>query len=366
MKFTVKGGNKDIQKQLTTGEYSDQVKSMPSKPINGKLKVSLVKESEKKDEVKIEEKVNIKVKVEDKKEVKEEAVKKEVICPIEIDESLIKKEEITVSDVDMFNEALQKIKDIYNNTKDTSASEIMKNSILEIFGEDSEDKAEESEVVDESVYIERLIAKLKESKRYKIGFNYKNMNYDEEYNCLIIEFIPKIVEIKDNEEDDEEDIELFEENSIDFGFIIDNLVPFMQNAGYKVIKNDDAVIYNDCKFVASKVIDINTLFQNQEGNVIVVLDDNGNYITDENSNVICIDTIDDKSIESSSIVSTEWLNNVIDTIEQLESKESEDCEECGTETSIPVGVLPPSLSVNGVPVEEDVDEDNSEEEVEGE
>ena len=50
MRFTVKGGNKNIEKTLATGEYSDQVKSMPSKPINGKLKVSVVKESEKKDE----------------------------------------------------------------------------------------------------------------------------------------------------------------------------------------------------------------------------------------------------------------------------------------------------------------------------
>ena len=98
---------------------------------------------------------------------------------------------------------------------------------------------------------------------------------------------------------------------------------------------------------------------------VSLVDDEGNYYTTgEDNNIVAIDTIDDRSVESLSIVSKSWLDGITDQIKEMEEAEANNSEEAVEEpevaeennkerTGIPTGVLPPEVSVNGVSVEEE-------------
>ena len=81
--------------------------------------------------------------------------------------------------------------------------------------------------------------------------------------------------------------------------------------------------------------------------VIVIIDKDGNYLTMEDGNILAIDMIDDKSFDSLSIVSSEWLNKTLEeTKGKLEIRnmniEEVDNKELIETSNIPTGVLPPS------------------------
>ena len=71
--------------------------------------------------------------------------------------------------------------------------------------------------------------------------------------------------------------------------------------------------YGEPKFYAAKVTNIKDIFENGESEkVIVLINDNGQYVTTgHQNNIVAIDVIDDRSVDSISMVSAEWLSGIL-------------------------------------------------------
>lgn len=236
---------------------------------------------------------NRKMKEEGKKgEKTDKSEKKEVISPISFNESL-KKKTLTIDD---FDKKLEELLEIMNNVSDEEHKEIsleLTFALKDIF-KDALNLAKD-DLLNDVIEDEEFLDKLSKEK---------------------VEKIIKVLRAK-------------------FGF-------------------SDSDEIKDIKFFTGNITNIKDIFQDrQPGKILVLNDINGDYLTIGGS-IIAVDLVDDKSLDSLSIVSTQWLNNVL---KELSSKESEDDSEeevCDVETKeIPTGVMSPSMSVNGVPVNDE-------------
>lgn len=378
MEIEIKGGNKRANKSVVTGEYSNLEKKIPSKPIKGR--------DEKLSNTKIKEKAKTE---EAAKNTKNEIVedKKEAICPIEFDESLIKKDSVIINPLDRFKELVSEIENMVSENKENvkEFGEIIKSNFGNFFYEDEKPEKEESpslevlsklmikigkmmenlkyddSVTDSNEYktnlellvestplflLEKMVKRLLEDYYY-IGLKLERVNHLEDEEVTEIEITPQIM-VTDIENGEEKSYVLFED-TLKTIFIEDKNISYFSNNN----ENSEESSYGKCKFWAGKVINVKDLFEDEQpGKIIALIDEDGNYVTTgEENNIMAIDMIDDRSVQSSSIVSTQWLNETLEELAKYSADKSEVKEE---KVEIPTGVLPPTeeiKSVNGVPVE---------------
>ena len=408
MKVTIKGGSKEVNKSVNVGEYADLAKSMPSKPINMKKEEKetkdvypAVKVSVNKKVNKIrEEKVEVAVKEEKKIEVVTEPTpvpeitvadqrsKREVICPIEFDESLMNPVEKFKN---LINDALELMKDA-SEDKYEDMYLYLNNSLVDNFTvglvdlNESEEEEEGPEVtilsraadyinmsindhddefvkfvksIDEKA-VKKILAVLLNEELCSISFN-KVISFsceedEESGKYLVLEIAPKI-NFKSGDTLEIEDVFI--------GILPDDIINPISECGYVVFSNSKR--YTNFKYFPTKVINTKDIIPAAKSEkIIVIIDKDGNYLTMDNGNVIAIDMIDDKDLGSLSIVPADWLNKTLEKnneylneIEKLENSLSMDdeSEEKDEEISldpiiIPTGILPP-VGVNGVVVEEE-------------
>lgn len=279
MRIRTVGGTKKNVKVEENPVVKEDVKSMPSKPLNGR-----------------DEKMsNRKLKEEKKSSDNKEEVK-EVICPISFNESLKK------PSMEDFNKKLEELLVIMKSVSEEDHKKIsieLTHALKDIF-KDALDEAKNEESND-------ILAKFED---------------DEFLSKLSKDKVKKIIKLLKTK----------------FGF-------------------SDSDEFNDINFFTGNIINIKDIFQDrQPGKILVLNDTNGDYLTID-GNIIAVDLIDEKSLDSLSVVSTHWLNEVL---KELNSKESEDEaeEEVSSDVDtkeIPTGVMPPSMSVNGVPVNEETE-----------
>ena len=487
MKIELKGGSKNVNSEVVTGKYADMSKAMPSKPIKGKVeqpkKVEVVSKpaveevktvngiAPEKAELTSEKLTNANSIVNNETEgrknktvevklggVKEDTTpKKEVICPIEFDESLIKKENKPVTDedcIDKMSEVIEMVKSIgdkftrrnvyfafvqalfdeiekdnkneqdmllvfsllvesmtkiMENVKDESVKAVIDETLTKALSKkideimDSKSKEEKKEVIcpiefDESlikkeelsVYekIDNIAEELKSimeedgysdgavielfdseviqtiiSDKAVIGIEPKDMYRDEDSNMVVVEVTPSLDFYERAENEDGEDrcmISLSLEN-ITIGITDDNMKDALTEAGYNVsIATDDEYApegYGPLAFYAGKVVNSKEISNSDESSkVIVLIDEDGNYVTKgAENNIVAVDLIDDRSINSLAFVSADYFNKLLSEVESSKEETivTEDIiVEHSTEevTTIPTGVFAPTtdLTVNGV------------------
>ena len=467
MKIELKGGDKNVEKEVVTGHYAGMSKAMPTKPIKGtdqKKKMdnpvvtapvktvngtSPEKPVEKKPELKKEDLINSK-EISKEREVN----KKEVICPVEFDESLIKK---SVSDVDCIDamanviEMVKSIDDkftrrnvyvtfietlideidkdnaseedimlvfsvltemmtrIMDNTKNESVKAVInetlskalsgkideilkereankKEVICPIEFDESLIKKEEKElsvfekidniteelknIMEEDGYSDGAVIELMDSEvmstiisdKASIGVQPRDMYRDEDTNMVVIEVTPSLCfyETSADENGDSRCMVSLDLENITIGISDDNMAEALREAGY-VVSNESYPMdkYGPFMFMPAKVINTRDIFdEEQASKVLVLIDEEGKYFTyGVDNNIVAIDMIDDRSINSLSFVSSDYFNKLVSELNNSEetatvTEESESTEE---ETSpvmheAPVGTFAPTadLSVNGV------------------
>ena len=198
------------------------------------------------------------------------------------------------------------------------------------------------------------------SERYIIKVYCNGIEYSEDEESgngyISLEMIPGFG-YRDDEDEDDSLVDEFEKDTINFGIRPTDLILSMKNAGYNVteINNEeeissDEVIYGGIKYCAAKVVNIKDIMADQEnGKVIVIINEQGNYASESNK-IIAIDTIDDKSVDNLAIVSSSWLDNVVvKAATSSVSPEYYDDIESVNASNTTVGA---QISVNGVPTEE--------------
>ena len=123
MKVRITGGSKNLNKEVVTGEFSGMAKATPSKPINKQKKLNddVVENKEENKEVVNDKSVN---------GVPTDDAKKKVVCPVEFDENLIKKNESEPESFEIFVKCLGDALEIFGNLpgsmKDTANDLICK------------------------------------------------------------------------------------------------------------------------------------------------------------------------------------------------------------------------------------------------
>ena len=341
MKISIKGGTKDVNKVITTGQYSEMAKAIPQPKKNNKVTTEEIKKPA------TEENKNVvtKEKVVDKKS----EPKKVVSNPISFDNSIKEREGETK--IDKFNRLLQDALDIFVTSTGDDKKQ-MNDAIVEAFKDQimealdlnkdvTEDKSESSinDIIDNIVKdknhdaISYFLNSVIEDDKYDMDISIENNYIDNNY--FVIEMIPSVV--KHHEEEIWENVAVRKE-SLEIYINLDVIIEQLTNNGYNIVKNNDPAYYEDIKHYAAKTINVTDIFENLEPeNIIAIVDEKGNYLTVDN-NVVAIDTIDDKSVDSVAIVSKQWRDSVSAEREIMDS-------------DIPTGVLPPDMSINGVPVD---------------
>ncbi|MBR6289212.1 MAG: hypothetical protein IKR19_07755 [Acholeplasmatales bacterium] len=110
-------------------------------------------------------------------------------------------------------------------------------------------------------------------------------------------------------------------------------------------ESNNSAAFNGISFYSSKKINTKditpSLKPEEQYDVIAILDENGNYLTDRSNFLIAIDFVDNTDVSDAAIVSKKWLDGVIAENESHGGnpfKTEEDTTE--PEKSIPVGALP--------------------------
>lgn len=363
MKVTVKGGSKNVAKEVTTGEYADLAKKTPSKPVLGrdtmKSNTQVKAEQKKTDDEKISVNTdNKEVKVEKEIEVKD--ARREVICPITIDpdfKSIDKKFEELSEEVltkSLSNDQRKNIVKIVSKlcesfvpkkeepvveTKEVSLEDLLESAIS------NNDTEKISSLLD------TLLSKFMDSK-----VNFNDLYYDEEENQIVY-----AVEFAFVSKSDETNVW---SDSIDLRIDPIALLNPIYEAGYKLNSDDEKSVVEftsgeefsgDFDYFAAKVINVNEINKDLQPNkVLTLVNEDGEYVS-LNGNIVAIDMIDDRSVQSIAIVSKHWLDNMMEEKGGTEKELDEDLN-----VALPTGIVPPANSefeddvvekfVNGVPI----------------
>ena len=147
----------------------------------------------------------------------------------------------------------------------------------------------------------------------------------------------------DDDEDNTIDI-MDEDGCISFGVKFDTILNFLNESGIDIDIADNEKVYGDFIRFSGKIINQQEININAEPmKVIVLIDQNGNYLTDKFNNVIVIDMIDNRNISNISVVSTQWMRTVEKKIremdEELEAVNSDDMNDTEVKEA-PVGAAP--------------------------
>ena len=115
--------------------------------------------------------------------------------------------------------------------------------------------------------------------------------------------------------------------------------PFIARYEYKTFENlinvsdtsdtsDQGPEYNGYTFCEAQKLSIKELFPSEEDtNVIVLVDGDGNYAADKEGMIYAANVIDGKSIDAVELVSSDWLDGKSDNSEEFVNEESKDTNE---------------------------------------
>ena len=207
--------------------------------------------------------------------------------------------------------------------------------------------------------------------------NYDRYEFDEDTNKSTVYTDPKIYNEYGDVIYEKDDYEILTMNDVK-----DNLQSQPDNNNTEVVKEKsvkpDDKFYTGFKYFSGKIINEKDIFQDKtRSKVLVLVDQEGEMISD-NDKIVAVDLIDNKSVDSLSIVSTNWLNPILEKlnhytedkdVKEYPDKEVEVIVEDTPEESddvvytdesdnvtvadaIPMGIFPPNTdteySVNGV------------------
>lgn len=107
--------------------------------------------------------------------------------------------------------------------------------------------------------------------------------------------------------------------------------------------------YCGVDFYDGYTIDIRDIIPNQNNaNIIVIKDSDGNYVTNNNNMIIAIGDVNDVSLNASKFVSKHWFEQAEELLKREEEQEEDEIENSSTEEvteeikSMPVGVMAPT------------------------
>ena len=137
--------------------------------------------------------------------------------------------------------------------------------------------------------------------------------------------------------------------------------------------DEENKFYTGFKYFSGKIINEKDIFQDKTRSKVLVLVDQEGEMISEKDKIVAVDLIDNKSVDSLSIVSTNWLNPILEKlVHYTEDKEVEviideeedipeesddivytdESDNVTVADSIPMGIFPPNTdteySVNGV------------------
>lgn len=354
MKVMVKGGSKSVTKEVTTGEYANFAKKTPTKPVLGrdtmKSNTQVKAEQKKIDEEKTTNVANSDIEVKD--------ARREVVSPITIDpnfKSIDKRLE------ELSEEVLSK--SLSNDQRKNIVNIVSK--LSKIFVPKKEEAAEEAKEVSfedllksgfSNIGFDKLSTLtdtlLSQFLDFKVNFN--DLYYDKDDNQIVYVIEVEFADKSSN---------TVWSNSVDLKIDPISLLDPIYEAGYKIKSEDETSgveftsgeeFTGEFDYFAAKVINVNDINKDLQPNkVITLINDDGEYVS-LNGNIVAIDMIDDRSVQSIAIVSKHWLDNMME-----EKGADEEETEANVNFSLPTGMVPPvnpdndetvEKFVNGVPV----------------
>lgn len=311
---------------------------------------------------------------------------KSPISPISFDTSDGKedKTEATRSNMENFEYCLVQALSVFDRSTDeekASMFDLVKEGFKEAF-EAALDEAEKEKVKEyksklESIKVEEVemsnvdiaksiyennpeaveeILKLAFNKGYCVINVLSNEGYNEETGFVEFNISPYIIRESDSGEfvssDDLISKAICKSEDHDGNIAPLDMISNLNAAGYKVIPFEESVEGEIVKYYSSKIIntqDINV--DNESSKVISITDENGSFLRNENGEIVIIDTIDDKAVNDLAIVSSNWLDGMIERINVFESGYDENPEvKTQPTTNIPVGVVAPNTDIGAVGV----------------
>mgnify|MGYP004492941361 CR=1 FL=1 len=106
------------------------------------------------------------------------------------------------------------------------------------------------------------------------------------------------------------------------------------------LSDDKNIVESDIRFYDGTVINTNEIYPGQASQeVIIPIDENGQYVTGKDDNIIAIDVVDGINMDKSRLVPDNWVKAVnkeldklgIDLDDTVESEEDEDNEDCAVD-----------------------------------
>ena len=386
MKVSLKGGSSNVSRTVTTGEFADHAKSIPNSSgmkisLKGGSTDNVVSDVEvKKVETPVLS-VNGDATINENEEVNEmtdvvvdensanepeeviEATKSEE-KDVRLVSPVIFAPEEKADNKTKFYDLVKELAEMVHNCEDYDLNRtIVRDTLSECFGSDIEpaedadplttinnhlmDYADE---VDEDV-VEDVLSYWLE-KKFIITTTAENIDiqYDKEHEALLFKVSPIVqtVEFEENDNDTEPSEDFIpriiyrEEVSADMYYPFKDIISQLANIGYKLVEVDSSTEefeYGEPRYFAGVIKKISEVFveSTDEDNVILVVDENGNYLTTgEENNIIAIDCLDDKHVDGLAVVPKEWLQN------SILAKKVEDTEPSAVEEK--TGAFPPTTS----------------------
>lgn len=218
--------------------------------------------------------------------------------------------------------------------------------------------------------LSKLINRAFVDKLISMYDNYDRYEFDENTNKSTVYTDPKIYNEYGDVIYEKDDYEILTMNDVK-----DNLQSQPDNN--EVIKeestDEENKFYTGFKYFSGKIINEKDIFQDKTRSKVLVLVDQEGEMISEKDKIVAVDLIDNKSVDSLSIVSTNWLNPILEKlVHYTEDKEVEviideeedipeesddivytdESDNVTVADSIPMGIFPPNTdteySVNGV------------------
>lgn len=427
MKIRVSGGSKNVSKMVEAGEFAGMATSIPnrygnrnnSKPVNNKnsriVKVSIngdkaetvYRSDEHEDKIKVSTSKKSKKKFNNepnpiKKTVNgvKVAEEKEVTSPIEFDESLMKKPEMSIKEVlDMYSE--EEILDMLNinntmkvvldyfkdNLSPSNINMDKKNDVaidfagffiklLSIINKDTSfiDDIYENDNKVFIEFVEEIVKYAFNQKLVTVYDDFHKLDIDNDDSAYHLYTDPKVFNAEGDLIYEKDDYEVMDLSIEDVPVTVN-----AEEASEPVVEEESEIsddnFYTGFKYYAAKVINEKDIFQDKSrSKVLAIIDENGEMVSDKDK-ICVVDLIDNKSVDSLSIVSTKWLNPILEKLSEDNTEEekpeivdaevidesetddtrvvySDDSDKTTIADSIPNGIFPPNskteYSVNGV------------------
>lgn len=409
MKITVSGGTNNVAKNtFTTGdEMNNSSFKVTKNSVYGKVGKSdsaepkeAPKKKENKDTTSKEEKKQSKKTVngavsdsvikspvtfseEYKKEAlaaKEKAEKEK--NPVDIVNAAIETIITNINKVDIKDLRINMINRLISYITNDNISVDMYNILAENLNkilEDTED--EDFETICKNKYIIDIVSEI-----FAFKLNIRDISPVDETNDIAVDYDIDVT-LQFDDLNDERPV-LFN----DEGFQDHIIVPdgakyiFLESANTSEETTEEGTVreVNGAEFYSAHVANIKDIFPTQKPcEVIVMTDENGDYVTDSNNRIAVIDTIDHQEVSAVTIVSKEWVDNVVTVMDMDdnaenpeyvdnnedeaesndEAVENNEVEENVESSNIPVGALPPeTVEENMANFVDSLDEEENKEE----